>query len=70
MSPVTYERLNLTGERTGALFPASLASGLDGKTLYDSKLTLFLPFAGAQAGGDLAWTIEGQALHGIDSTEL
>jgi hypothetical protein len=42
----------------GFLFPASLAFGLDGKTLYVSNLTLFLPFAGAQAAVDSAWTLE------------
>jgi sugar lactone lactonase YvrE len=34
------------------LFPASLAFGLDGETLYVSNLTLFLPFAGAQTAVD------------------
>jgi sugar lactone lactonase YvrE len=42
----------------GLLFPASLAFGLDGKTLYVSNLTLFLPFAGAQAAVDSPWTLE------------
>jgi sugar lactone lactonase YvrE len=42
----------------GLLFPASLAFGLDGKTLYVSNLTLYLPFAGAQAAVDSAWTLQ------------
>jgi sugar lactone lactonase YvrE len=42
----------------GLLFPASLAFSLDGKTLYVSNLTLFLPFAGAQAAVDSPWTLE------------
>jgi sugar lactone lactonase YvrE len=42
----------------GLLFPASLAFGLDGKTLYVSNLTLFLPFAGARAAVDSPWTLE------------
>ncbi len=42
----------------GLLFPASLAFGLDGKTLYVSNLTLFLPFAGAQAAVDSPWTLQ------------
>jgi sugar lactone lactonase YvrE len=42
----------------GLLFPASPAFSLDGKTLYVSNLTLFLPFAGAQAAVDSPWTLE------------
>jgi sugar lactone lactonase YvrE len=38
-------------------FPASLAFSLDGKTLYVSNLTLFLPFAGAQAAVDSPWML-------------
>ena len=46
------------GVARGLLFPASLAFGLDGKTLYVSNLTLYLPFAGAQAAVDSAWTLQ------------
>jgi sugar lactone lactonase YvrE len=46
------------GEVRGLLFPASPAFSRDGKTLYVSNLTLFLPFAGAQAAIDSAWTLE------------
>jgi len=42
----------------GLLFPASPAFSKDGKTLYVSNLTLFLPFAGAQAAVDSPWTLE------------
>ena len=42
----------------GLLFPASLAFSKDGSTLYVSNLTLFLPYAGAQAAIDSAWTLE------------
>lgn len=42
----------------GLLFPASLAFSLDRKTLYVSNLTLFLPFAGAQAAVDSAWMLK------------
>jgi sugar lactone lactonase YvrE len=42
---------------TGFLFPASLAFSKDGDTLYVSNLTLFLPFAGARAAIDSAWTL-------------
>ena len=42
----------------GLLFPASLAFSKDGKTLYVSNLTLFLPYAGAQAAVDSAWTLK------------
>jgi sugar lactone lactonase YvrE len=46
------------GRVRGLLFPASLAFSLDGKTLYVSNLTLFLPFAGAEPAIDSAWTLE------------
>jgi sugar lactone lactonase YvrE len=42
----------------GLLFPASLAFSLDRRTLYVSNLTLNLPFAGAQAAVDSAWTLQ------------
>jgi sugar lactone lactonase YvrE len=42
----------------GLLFPASLAFSNDGSTLYVSNLTLFLPYAGAEAAIDSAWTLE------------
>ena len=46
------------GVARGLLFPASLAFSLDDKTLYVSNLTLFLPFAGAMAAVDSAWTLQ------------
>jgi sugar lactone lactonase YvrE len=42
----------------GFLFPASLAFSNDRSTLYVSNLTLFLPFAGANAAIDSAWTLQ------------
>jgi sugar lactone lactonase YvrE len=42
----------------GLLFPASLAFGPEGKNLYVSNLTLYLPYAGAQAAVDSAWTLQ------------
>jgi len=42
----------------GLLFPASPAFSRDGKTLYVSNLTLFLPYAGANAAVDSAWTLK------------
>ena len=42
----------------GLLFPASPAFSVDGKTLYVSNLTLFLPYAGAEPGIDSAWTLK------------
>jgi len=42
----------------GLLFPASPAFSRDGKTLYVSNLTLFLPYAGANAAVDSAWTLQ------------
>jgi sugar lactone lactonase YvrE len=45
----------------GLLFPASLAFSKDGKTLYVSNLTLFLPYATGSAQStavDSAWTLK------------
>jgi SMP-30/Gluconolactonase/LRE-like region len=46
------------GLARGLLFPASPAFSRDGKTLYVSNLTLFLPYAGAQAAVDSPWTLQ------------
>jgi sugar lactone lactonase YvrE len=46
------------GVARGLIFPASPAFSLDGKTLYVSNLTLYLPYAGAQAAVDSAWTLQ------------
>ena len=50
--------LDQDGIARGLLFPASPAFSKDGSTLYVSNLTLFLPYAGAQAAIDSAWTLE------------
>jgi sugar lactone lactonase YvrE len=45
----------------GLLFPASLAFSKDGKTLYVSNLTLYLPYADPNPGNlaiDSAWTLQ------------
>jgi sugar lactone lactonase YvrE len=43
---------------SGLLFPASLAFSPDGQWLYVTNLTLFLPYAGANAAIDSAWTLQ------------
>ena len=48
------------GIARGLLFPASLAFSQDGKWLYVTNLTLNLPFVGAQAAIDSAWTLQVQ----------
>ncbi|HSV23802.1 MAG TPA: SMP-30/gluconolactonase/LRE family protein [Xanthobacteraceae bacterium] len=53
-----FNGIDKRGVVRGLLFPASLAFSLDRKTLYVSNLTLFLPFAGAQAAVDSPWTLE------------
>jgi sugar lactone lactonase YvrE len=53
-----FNGFNKDGVARGFLFPASLAFSLDGKTLYVSNLTLFLPFAGALPAVDSAWTLQ------------
>ena len=53
-----FNGIDEKGVVRGLLFPASPAFSKDGKTLYVSNLTLFLPFAGAQAAVDSPWTLE------------
>ena len=53
-----FNGFDKNGVASGLLFPASLAFSLDGKTLYVSNLTLFLPFAGALPAVDSAWTLQ------------
>lgn len=53
-----FNGINKNGVASGLLFPASLAFSHDGRTLYVSNLTLFLPFAGANAAVDSAWTLQ------------
>ena len=53
-----FNGIDERGVPRGLLFPASPAFSLDGQTLYVSNLALFLPFAGAQAAVDSAWTLE------------
>jgi sugar lactone lactonase YvrE len=53
-----FRGLDEDGIVRGFLFPASLAFSKDGSTLYVSNLTLNLPFAGAKAAIDSAWTLQ------------
>ena len=53
-----FRGIGQNGIVRGLLFPASLAFSKDGSLLYVSNLTLFLPFAGAQAAIDSAWTLQ------------
>jgi hypothetical protein len=53
-----FRGIDQDGIVRGLLFPASLAFSKAGSMLYVSNLTLFLPFAGAQAAIDSAWTLE------------
>ena len=46
------------GIAQGFLFPASLAFSKDRQTLYVSNLTLYLPYAGANAAIDSDWTLQ------------
>ena len=63
-----FNGINDDGIVRGLLFPASPAFSKDGKTLYVSNLTLFLPYAGARAAVDFAVDAQGQALHGLKDT--
>jgi DNA-binding beta-propeller fold protein YncE len=53
-----FDGIDQRGVAQGFLFPASLAFSPDGKTLYVSNLTLYLPYAGADAAVDSPWTLE------------
>lgn len=53
-----FRGIDPSGFPRGLLFPASLAFSNDRSTLYVSNLTLNLPFAGAQAAIDSAWTLQ------------
>jgi len=53
-----FNSIDGDGVAHGFLFPASLAFSRDGKTLYVSNLTLYLPYAGAMAAVDSAWTLQ------------
>ena len=46
------------GIAQGFLFPASPAFSQDGRTLYVSNLTLYLPYAGALTAIDSDWTLQ------------
>ena len=53
-----FNGINDDGIVRGLLFPASLAFSNDRKTLYVSNLSLYLPYAGANAAVDSAWTLK------------
>jgi sugar lactone lactonase YvrE len=53
-----FNGIDRQGVARGLLFPASPAFSLDGKTLYVSNLSLYLPYAGANAAMDSAWTLQ------------
>jgi sugar lactone lactonase YvrE len=53
-----FNGIDKDGVVEGLLFPASPAFSKDGKTLYVSNLTLYLPYAGAQPAVDSAWTLK------------
>ena len=55
-----FSGIDHNGIVRGLLFPASLAFSHDRSTLYVSNLTLFLPYAGAEAAIDSPWTLEVQ----------
>jgi sugar lactone lactonase YvrE len=53
-----FNGISDNGTPLGLLFPASPAFSKDGKFIYTSNFTLFLPFAGAEAAIDSGWTLE------------
>jgi SMP-30/gluconolaconase/LRE-like protein len=53
-----FNGIDKNGIAQGLLFPASPAFSKDGGTLYVSNLTLYLPYAGANAAIDSDWTLQ------------
>jgi sugar lactone lactonase YvrE len=53
-----FNGIDNDGIAKGLLFPASPAFSKDGHTLYVSNLTLYLPYAGANAAIDSDWTLQ------------
>jgi sugar lactone lactonase YvrE len=53
-----FNGIGQNGIAQGFLFPASLAFSKDGQKLYVSNLTLYLPYAGAEAAIDSNWTLQ------------
>jgi sugar lactone lactonase YvrE len=53
-----FNGIGNNGIAKGFLFPASPAFSKDGGTLYVSNLTLYLPYAGANAAIDSDWTLQ------------
>jgi sugar lactone lactonase YvrE len=53
-----FNGIDQNGIAQGFLFPASLAFSPDGRTLYVSNLTLYLPYAGADPAIDSDWTLQ------------
>jgi SMP-30/Gluconolactonase/LRE-like region len=53
-----FRGIDQNGIAQGLLFPASLAFSKDRSTLYVSKLTLYLPYAGADLAIDSQWTLQ------------
>jgi len=53
-----FDGVDEDGVIHGLLFPASPGFSKDGRTLYVSNLALYLPYAGAQAAIDSAWTLK------------
>jgi sugar lactone lactonase YvrE len=53
-----FQGISENGTVKGLLFPASPAFSLDGRNLLVTNLALFLPYAGASAAVDSAWTLQ------------
>jgi sugar lactone lactonase YvrE len=53
-----FDGVDPHGIPRGFSFPASPAFGLDGRTLYVTNLSLYLPFAGALPAVDSLWTLK------------
>jgi sugar lactone lactonase YvrE len=53
-----FNGISEDGTIQGLLFPASPAFSRDGQYIYTSNFGLYLPYAGAQAAIDSAWTLQ------------
>lgn len=53
-----FNGISEDGTPQGLLFPASPAFSRDGQYIYTSNFALYLPYAGAEAAIDSAWTLQ------------
>jgi len=53
-----FDGISKDGTPRGLLFPTSPAFSRDGKYIYTTNFAVYLPYAGAEASIDSAWTLQ------------